>query len=117
MNAELINALYHFWQPLYRTLSSDFPGSSGIPDLVSPSVGKVRSTLFGIAAPLLGAIRREFSNILARMHKVNFDKPSQNEAGSSSPYMKDLADKLVYVRGEIFGPLKIGEMSKDWSVS
>jgi len=114
LNAELINALYHFWQPIQRTIESDYADMPSVTDIITPVLSKTKNTLFTVVSPLLGAIRREFSNILARMHRLNFDKPSQTEAGSSSPYMKDLGDKLAYIRGEILGPLRVGVLSKEW---
>lgn len=85
-----------------------------MPDLLLPAVSKLRQQLYEVASPLLSAIRRDFGAILSRMHRVNFATPSDSEAGSSSPYLKDLGDKLAFVRGELLRPLKLGEMSKEW---
>lgn len=64
-----------------------------------------------IVSPLLEAIRKDLGNILARMHRNDFASPGTTD---SSPYLKDLSDKLVFVRSELLRSLKAGEMTKEW---
>jgi hypothetical protein len=65
---------------------------------------------------LLTAIRREFSLILARMHRVDFSKLSDPMAGMGgpSPYMKDLMEKMTFVRTEVLAPYNVGGLKKVW---
>lgn len=115
LNAELTNALYHFWFPLSRLLATpDYPEDTGVPDVLLPPINKLRQEIFEITSPLLSAIRRDLGSILARMHRVNFATPTMAEAGSSSPYLQDLGDKLTFVRAALLRPLRLGEMSKQW---
>lgn len=86
-----------------------------MPEALSPPANNLRKELFSITAPLLSAIRKDFTSILSRMHSVNFTAPSSMEAGSSSPYLSDLSDKLGFVRLQLLRPLKLGEMSREWA--
>jgi hypothetical protein len=62
------------------------------------------------------AVRRELSNIVGRIHKVDFSKPvdPMSMNGSGSPYIKDLAEKLTFLRTEILGRMSLGEMGREW---
>lgn len=62
------------------------------------------------------AIKREFSTILARIHRVDFSKPVDPMAmgSSGSPYMQDLLDKLTFLRLEVLGRSSLGEFMRQW---
>jgi hypothetical protein len=67
------------------------------------------------------AIKRELSNIFARVHRVDFAKSvdpmnSMGMGGGSggSPYIKDLADRLNFLRTEILGRFDTGPMRDAW---
>ncbi len=65
------------------------------------------------------AITRELSSIINRIHKVDFSKPvdPMSMGGSGSVYMKDLVEKLTFLKSEILGRMSLGEMGKDWWVT
>ena len=73
--------------------------------MTSISVQALRSTFEGIADPILAAVRREAGALLAKLHRMDFGKDSDDPlavmGGGASPYMKDLADKLSLVKNEI----------------
>lgn len=82
---------------------------------------RTRSTYLTIVNPLILAIRREFSSLLARMHRTNYYADSDGrggsvgvEAGGASAYMTDLTDKLLLVKEEILGAYRVGELARDW---
>ena len=82
---------------------------------------RTRSTYLAIVNPLILAIRREFSSLLARMHRTNYyaagDGGGGVEAGGgggASAYMTDLTDKLLLVKEEILGAYRVGELARDW---
>lgn len=63
------------------------------------------------------ALRREFANIISRIHRVDFSKPMDPMAmgsGGGSPYMQDLIDKVAFVRSEILGRMSLGEVMREW---
>jgi hypothetical protein len=112
LNLELVNALYHFHVPLDRTLG-EYPDF--VRDLVTTSVASVRALYLEVVEPLSLAMRRETSAIVAKMHRVDFGPEGAGlTAGGSSPYMKDLADKVSYLRVEVLGALRVGELMKEW---
>lgn len=70
--------------------------------------------------PLIMAIRRDFSSIIARMHRVDYSKnldangASSGGGGGASGYMVDLTEKLTLVREEILGAYRVGDLAKEW---
>lgn len=65
------------------------------------------------------AIRREVSSIISRLHRVDFGKTLDNlppSMGGASAYMKELVDKLTFVRKEILSRYTLGDVTQEWSV-
>ncbi|GAA5884930.1 hypothetical protein JCM3774_004581, partial [Rhodotorula dairenensis] len=122
-NADLTSALYHLWLPLERALGDHI---EGVRELLRPSIDRTRSTYVAIVNPLILAIRREFSSLLARMHRTNYAADTTAtaaaggapaiEAGGASAYMTDLTDKLLLVKEEILGAYRVGELARDWAL-
>jgi hypothetical protein len=70
--------------------------------------------------PLLTSIRRELGAIIARLHRIDFDKSvdlMSGMGGGSSIYMKDLVEKLSFIRSEIFSKFNVGEAGREWVMS
>jgi hypothetical protein len=65
---------------------------------------------------LLTAIKRDFSNIIGRLHKVDFSKLDDPVMGGTSPYMTTLMERLTFVRVELLTPYNVGKLKKDWCV-
>lgn len=70
------------------------------------------------------SIRREFSALLARMHRVDYSRTASDTpggggqgGGQTSSYMMDLTDKLSLIKEEILGSYRVGQLGKDWYVS
>jgi hypothetical protein len=134
-NASIASALYHLWLPLNRALLEH---EDGVKDILKPSIDvsllfsevhndgtessyaqSIHKLSLSIATPLILAIRREFSTIITRMHRVDYSATNvgKNDSigSSSSQYMTELNDKLVLVKDEILGPnWKVGELTKEW---
>ena len=72
--------------------------------------------------PLLGAVRRDLGAILLKVHKLDLGAPPEPSAGMGmgmggpSTYMKDLADKLSFVKTEVLAKFNVGELSREWFV-
>lgn len=66
--------------------------------------------------PILTAIRRELGAIIARLHRIDFGKSVDPMAGMGGPsfYMKDLVEKLSYIKTEILSNYKVGEDGRAW---
>lgn len=80
----------------------------------------IHSTLQRIVNPLVAAIRREIAAIIARLHRIDFSKPfdplaDMGGGGGPSLYMKDLVEKLGFVKGEILDRYDIGDIRREWS--
>ncbi|GAA5877371.1 hypothetical protein JCM8547_003010 [Rhodosporidiobolus lusitaniae] len=119
-NADITSSLYHLWLPLERALAEH---TESVREILRPSVDRLRSSYLSAANPLIMSIRRDFSALLARMHRVNYGQDVDPLSGSgggggagASAYMQDLTDKLSLVKDEILGAYRVGELAKDWAL-
>ncbi|GAA5937757.1 uncharacterized protein JCM15063_002108 [Sporobolomyces koalae] len=135
-NADLTSSLYHLWHPLERVLQDH---TDSVQEILKPSIDRVRGAYLAIVNPLIMSIRREFSTLLARMHRVDYSKetPEPNSVngpmtnpgtmaagggggggggGGASGYMHDLNDKLSFVKEEILANYRVGQLGKDWAL-
>lgn len=109
LNADLVTALYNFWNPLVR-VQGTYPAN--VQSQLSPAIDNVRKILDSVTGPLLAAARRELSSIVGRIHKTGFGKPL--DPTSVSVYMQDLSDRINFARRQILAPLRVGELTKEW---
>jgi conserved oligomeric Golgi complex subunit 5 len=68
--------------------------------------------------PLLAAIRREVGALIAKLHKQDFgdgDDPMSAMGGGASPYMKELSEKLTFIKTEILSQFNAPDVSREWS--
>ncbi|ORY73872.1 Golgi transport complex subunit 5-domain-containing protein [Leucosporidium creatinivorum] len=119
-NADLASSLYHLWSPLNRALPEH---SESVRTALRPCVDNTRTAYQTISNPLIMAIRRDFSSIIARMHRVDYSKNldvngagAGGGGGGASSYMVDLTEKLTLVREEILGAYRVGDLAKEWAL-
>ncbi|GAA5886213.1 hypothetical protein JCM16303_004462 [Sporobolomyces ruberrimus] len=121
-NADLTSSLYHLWHPLDRVLQDH---TESVREVSKPAIDRLRSAYLGIVNPLIMSIRREFSALLARMHRVDYSRASSDTngggggsggGGQTSSYMMDLTDKLSLIKEEILGSYRVGQLGKDWAL-
>ena len=76
----------------------------------------IQTSFDKIVDPLLSAVRRELSSIIARLHRVDFGDRNipRGGGGGTSIYMKDLIEKLEFVRTAILARYSVGDLSKEW---
>jgi len=53
------------------------------------------------------------------MHRIDFGKaqnvdPMSGMGGGTSLYMKDLVDKLGFIKGEVLSKFAVGDDGKNW---
>ena len=65
---------------------------------------------------MLLAIQRELSANIARIHKVDLASDVTAFGGAPSVYMKDLVEKLTFIKGEVLAKFNIGDVVYDWYV-
>lgn len=117
LNGQLGTCLYHCWQRLDK-LDEEYPAS--ILDVLRPGINSIRRTFDQIIEPILAAIRREVGALIAKLHRQDFGNsadPMAAMGGSASPYMKDLADKLTFVKNEVLSQFNVGDLSREWYVT
>jgi conserved oligomeric Golgi complex subunit 5 len=73
-----------------------------------------------IVDPLLLTIRRDLATIISRVHRVDFGKDidpmssMMGGGGGASFYMKELVEKLSFVKMEILSKFQVPEISRMW---
>ncbi|CAG8591609.1 15706_t:CDS:10, partial [Acaulospora colombiana] len=112
LNASIVNALYHCWLQLSK-LPEGY--SDGVAKILEPAVQALRATFSRITDPLLSSIRLDISSIISRVHRIDFaeEVDPMAEMGGTSGYLKELADKLAYVRTEVLSKYNLGELGQD----
>lgn len=66
--------------------------------------------------PLLAAIRRELGAIIAKLHRMDFSDSADRmgTGGGPSPYMKDLVERLSYIKSDVLCQFNVAEVNQDW---
>jgi hypothetical protein len=114
-NGQVATCLYYCWTNLEKVAEEHTESAAA---LVRPGVKKLHVTYDSIVDPLLTAIRRELASIVSRLHRVDLQKAMGPMAGMAGPslYMKDLADKLNYVKTQIFTNFS-SDATQSWVLS
>ncbi|KAI0769620.1 Golgi transport complex subunit 5-domain-containing protein [Trametes elegans] len=117
LNGSLATCIYHCWSRLDK-LREEYPES--VISILRPAIIKLDDTFERIVDPLLAAIRRELGAIIAKLHRMDFsDKvdPMAAMGGGPSPYMKDLIEKLTFIKTEILAQYNVPDVSRQWVLS
>ncbi|KAG5646264.1 hypothetical protein DXG03_003860 [Asterophora parasitica] len=116
LNAQLATCLYECWSRL-DGLKRDH--SPAVFDALKPSIQKMRQAYEQLVEPLMTAVRRELSAIIVKLHRIDFGKivDPMSDMGGSSFYMKDLVEKLSFIKTEILSKFAIGEEGRTWVIS
>lgn len=136
VNGQVVACLYHCWERLEKLEDEH---SEGVYAALKPSIKVRRPTVFKqpsnllyllqnifqtyerIVDPLLTSIRRELGAITARLHRIDFSKPTDMDpmgGGGASIYVKDLVEKLTFIKTEILPKFNVGEAARaQWVLS
>jgi len=116
VNGQLATCLYHCWTKLQKLEEEH---SDAVFAILSPTIQNIHHAFDHLVDPVLVAIRRELGAIIARLHRIDFGKnvDPMSGMGGSSFYMKDLAEKLSFIKSEILSKYNIGETGRAWVMS
>ncbi|PBK73713.1 hypothetical protein ARMSODRAFT_952819 [Armillaria solidipes] len=116
INGSLATFLYHTWLRLSQLGEEQ---KEAVFSIIKPSVDNLHAAYERIVNPLLTAIRREVGAIISKMHRFDFGRSADPMAGmgGTSLYMKDLVEKLAYIKTEIFSKFGIGDEKRTWIMS
>lgn len=64
--------------------------------------------------PLNSAIRRELSAIITKLHRIDFAKSVEPGMSGTSLYIKELTEKLSFLKAEILARYNLGEFGRMW---
>lgn len=117
LNAQLATCLYHCFSRLEK-LQEEY--LEGVLSYIRPSIQNLKRSFERIIDPLLAAIRRELGAIIAKLHHLDFSDtldPLSAMGGGPSLYMKDLVEKMTFVKAEILSQFNVLDLSRHWVVS
>lgn len=117
LNSQLATCVYHCKSRLEK-LEEEHPGS--VHEIIKPSIENLGRAFDRIVDPLLSAIRRESSAIIAKVHRLDLSDsadPTAAMGGGASPYMKDLSEKLSFVKSDILSLYNVPEVSQQWTLN
>lgn len=112
LNGQVASCLYYSYTKL-STFMEDHPET--ISALIQPSINKIHMQYDSVVDPLLTAIRKEIAAIISRIHRVDLQKSVDSMAGMAAPslYMKDLVDKLEFVKANVLSNFA-AEIARPW---
>ncbi|ETW80568.1 hypothetical protein HETIRDRAFT_476235 [Heterobasidion irregulare TC 32-1] len=116
-NAAAATFLYHVWVRVEK-LEEEYP--EAVYEVLRPAVKDLGDAFGRIVEPLLGVVRRELSAIIAKLHKIDFAAdvdPMSGGMGGASAYVKELAEKLTFVKAEILARFNVGPAGRDWVIA
>ncbi|THH00792.1 hypothetical protein EW026_g1790 [Hermanssonia centrifuga] len=114
INGQLATCLHHCGSRLSK-LHEEYPES--VLNILNPGLTSIQNTFERIATPLLAAIRRDIGATIAKLHRMDFGidsaDPMAAMGGGASPYMKDLAEKLTFIKAEVLSQYNIPDI-REW---
>ncbi|KAF8070306.1 Golgi transport complex subunit 5-domain-containing protein [Lyophyllum atratum] len=115
-NAQLATCLYQCRLRLDK-LKDDH--TEAVFDALTPSIQNMSQAYENLVEPLMTAIRRELSAIIVKLHRIDFGKAvdPMSDMGGSSFYMKDLVEKLSFIKAEVLNKFSLGEAGRAWVTS
>ncbi|KAF8160965.1 Golgi transport complex subunit 5-domain-containing protein [Crassisporium funariophilum] len=115
-NANLANFLYQAWDRLIKLADEH---AATVFNILQPSIQKIYKAFEHIIDPVTVAIRREVGAAIAKLHRHDFSKSVDPNAGmgGSSLYMVELTEKLSFIKGEVVARYSIGDHGRMWVLS
>ncbi|KAH9832285.1 Golgi transport complex subunit 5-domain-containing protein [Rhodofomes roseus] len=116
LNGQLATCLHACWSRLEK-LQVEYP--EGVLTYIRNSIASLNRAVERIVDPLLGAVRRELGAIIARLHRMDFSDavdPMSAMGGGPSPYMKDLVEKMSFIRTEVLVQYNVPERIREWII-
>jgi hypothetical protein len=117
LNGQVATCLHHCWSRLEKL---EHEHADVVYAVVKPSIKNLFRAYERIVDPLLTSFRRELGAIIAKLHRIDFSKsmdPMSGMGGGTSMYMKDLVDKLSFIKSEILSKFSVGEDGRAWVLS
>ncbi|KAI0697261.1 Golgi transport complex subunit 5-domain-containing protein [Cytidiella melzeri] len=117
LNGQLATCLWHCWSRLDK-LQEEYPDP--VMSILKTGISNAHRSFERIVDPLAAAIRRELSAMIAKLHKQDFSDnvdPMSAMGGGASAYMKDLCEKLTFIKAEVLSQFNIPVFSRGWITS
>ncbi|KAJ7594725.1 Golgi transport complex subunit 5-domain-containing protein [Mycena floridula] len=115
LNGSVATFMYQCWLRLSK-LEDEYSDSAF--KILKPSIDKIHAAYERVIDPVLTSIRRELGAIIARLHRIDFGKTiDPMTGGGSSFYMKDLVEKMSFIKAEILSKYNVGDDARAWMLS
>ncbi|KAH8093869.1 Golgi transport complex subunit 5-domain-containing protein [Cristinia sonorae] len=117
LNGQIGTCLYHCRQ---RLVKLDEEYAADVIAVIKPNIERLERAFDKLVEPLTAAIRRELAAIIARIHRMDFGDsadPMAGMGGGPSPYMKDLVDKLNFIKSDVLSLWNVPEASQQWIIN
>ncbi|KDQ57683.1 hypothetical protein JAAARDRAFT_156584 [Jaapia argillacea MUCL 33604] len=117
LNGSLATCLYHCWSRLQK-LEDEYP--QPVYGILRLAIESIHGTYDRIVDPLLNAIKRELASVIAKLHRNDFSAapdPMSGMGGSASMYMKELTEKLSFIKLEILSKFNVGQGGRERIIS
>ncbi|KZT65969.1 hypothetical protein DAEQUDRAFT_813938 [Daedalea quercina L-15889] len=117
LNGQLATCLHNCWARLEK-LQDEYP--EGVLAYLRNGIANVNRAVEQIVEPLMGAVRRELGAIIAKLNRMDFSDavdPMSAMGGGPSPYMKDLVEKMTFIRTEVLVQYNVPERIREWIIA
>ncbi|KAF8629271.1 hypothetical protein AX17_005850 [Amanita inopinata Kibby_2008] len=113
-NAQVTTCLYQCWYRLEK-LKDEY--SDAVFTVLHPCIKEVHKAYKSLVEPMYTSIRREIGATVSKLHRVDLGKPvnPQSGIGGASFYMRDLAEKLSFIKTEILSRYSLNEAGLVWA--
>ncbi|KAF8659226.1 hypothetical protein AX16_001886 [Volvariella volvacea WC 439] len=112
-NASVSGFLYQCWVGLQQ-LQEEYPDAVMV--ALKREIDDIRTAYDRLMDPVMTAVRREIAAIIAKLHRINLERAvdPMSGMGGASFYIKDLADKLSFLKNELLSLYSLGEANRVW---
>ncbi|KAI0279355.1 Golgi transport complex subunit 5-domain-containing protein [Russula aff. rugulosa BPL654] len=85
--------------------------------ILNSTVVNMMETYRHIVDPLLAAVKSDTGAIIAKLHRdpIRSTDPLA-DMGGSSPYIKEITEKLAFMKTEVLARLSIEQVTREWSL-
>ncbi|KAF8626868.1 hypothetical protein AX15_004686 [Amanita polypyramis BW_CC] len=115
-NAQIATCLYQCWFALEQLKEIH---SNIVFATLQPGIQEIHKLYDSLIKPIKTSIRREIGAIVSKLHRIDLGKPVNPDSGlgGASLYIRDLTEKLSFIKSEILSRYNLNETGRAWTIS
>ncbi|KAK2467810.1 hypothetical protein APHAL10511_000105 [Amanita phalloides] len=113
VNTQITTFLYQCWSKLVQ-LKEEY--SDAVFNVLQPGIQELHELYQSLVDPINTSIRRETSAIISKVHRIDLGKQANPDIGAS-PYIRELTEKLSFIKTEILSRYNLDEAGRTWAIS